>query len=112
MRCDRVDFEPGGVAYRHTHPGPGIRYLLFGAITIDSQGAEHTLGPGRGVVRARARPGAGHDGGRTSRRPSYASCCCPWSGPGSARSRYVDPADADKPKPQRATIFLEQPVRR
>jgi len=50
MRCDRVDFEPGGIAYRHTHPGPGIRYLLFGAITIDSLGAEHTLGPGRLVL--------------------------------------------------------------
>ena len=24
--------------------------------------------------------------------------------------KYVDPADADKPKTQRATIFLEQPV--
>ncbi|HEY7621409.1 MAG TPA: hypothetical protein VH834_16635, partial [Solirubrobacteraceae bacterium] len=46
MRCDRVDFGPGGIAYRHTHPGPGIRYLLFGAITIDSLGAEHTFGPG------------------------------------------------------------------
>ena len=23
---------------------------------------------------------------------------------------YVDPADAEKPKTQRATIFLEQPV--
>ena len=23
MRLDRVDFPPGGVAYRHTHPGPG-----------------------------------------------------------------------------------------
>ena len=46
MRCDRVDFEPGGIAYRHTHPGPGIRCLLFGRITIDSEGAEHTYGPG------------------------------------------------------------------
>ena len=46
MRCDRVDFEPGGIAHRHIHPGPGIRYLLFGQITIDSLGAEHTLGPG------------------------------------------------------------------
>ena len=26
--------------------------------------------------------------------------------------KYVDPADADKPKTQRATIFLEQPVSR
>ena len=47
MRCDRVDFGPGGIAYRHTHPGPGTRYLLFGEITIDSEGAEHTYGPGQ-----------------------------------------------------------------
>src|SRR5437868_341971 len=24
MRCDRVDFPPRGVAYTHTHQGPGI----------------------------------------------------------------------------------------
>ena len=64
MRCDRVDFPPGGIAYRHTHPGPGIRYLLFGRITIDSRGAEHTLRPGRAVVRARPRSGARDDRGR------------------------------------------------
>ena len=40
MRCDRIDFVPGGIAYRHTHPGPGIRYLLFGEITIDSEGED------------------------------------------------------------------------
>jgi hypothetical protein len=37
-RCDRIDFPPGGVAYRHTHPGPGVRYLLEGALTIESEG--------------------------------------------------------------------------
>ena len=31
MRHDRIDFPPGGIAYRHTHPGPGIRYLLHGS---------------------------------------------------------------------------------
>jgi hypothetical protein len=46
MRCDRVDFAPGGIAYRHTHPGPGIRCLLFGSITIDSLGDVHSYGPG------------------------------------------------------------------
>jgi len=30
MRCDRVDFPPGGIAYTHTHQGPGIRCLLGG----------------------------------------------------------------------------------
>ena len=35
VRLDRVDFPPGGIAYRHVHPGPGIRYLLHGELTID-----------------------------------------------------------------------------
>src|SRR5258705_5412002 len=34
MRCDRVDFPPGGIAYTHTHQGPGIRCLLIGVIRV------------------------------------------------------------------------------
>jgi hypothetical protein len=111
MRCDRVDFQPGGIAYRHVHPGPGIRYLLFGEITIDSLGAEHTLGPGeawfeRGpdpvlVTTAADEPSA-----------FVRVMLLPVQFAGQRTIRYVDPADADKPKTQRATIFLEQPVRR
>ena len=111
MRHDRVDFEPGGIAYRHVHPGPGIRYLLFGAITIDSLGAEHTLGPGeawfeRGPDPVLATTAAGE--------PSafVRVMLLPVEWAGQRTIKYVDPADADKPKTQRATIFLEQPVRR
>ena len=35
LRCDRVDFPPGGIAYRHVHPGGGVRRILHGALTID-----------------------------------------------------------------------------
>jgi len=45
MRCDRVDFPPGGMAYRHTHPGPGIRCLLHGSIEIESGGEIHAFRP-------------------------------------------------------------------
>src|SRR5437867_9129822 len=46
MRCDRVDFPPGGIAYRHTHPGAGIRCLLSGSIRIQgANGADETYGP-------------------------------------------------------------------
>lgn len=38
VRCDRIDFPLGGIAYPHTHPGPGIRYLLAGEIEIESEG--------------------------------------------------------------------------
>ena len=38
MRCDRIDFDPGGIAHRHTHPGPGTRCLLAGTIRIETAG--------------------------------------------------------------------------
>ena len=111
MRCDRVDFEPGGIAYRHTHPGPGIRYLLFGSITIDSEGAPHTYGPGepwfeRGPDPVLATTAADEPTAfvRVMVLPAE------WAG--KRTIKYVDPADADKPKTQRATIFVEQPVSR
>src|SRR5439155_26374745 len=46
MRHDRIDFPPGGIACRHTHPGPGIRYLLHGSIRIESGGEAHEYRPG------------------------------------------------------------------
>jgi hypothetical protein len=47
LRCDRIDFEPGGIAYQHTHPGPGIRRLLFGSLNIvglDGDGKDYAPG--------------------------------------------------------------------
>src|SRR5262249_37436596 len=34
MRCDRVDFAPGGVALPHGHKGGGIRCLLAGTLEV------------------------------------------------------------------------------
>ena len=46
LRCDRVDFPPGGVAYLHTHPGPGLRVLLNGRDPDRApQGTSHEYGP-------------------------------------------------------------------
>jgi hypothetical protein len=111
MGCDRVDFGPGGIAYRHTHPGPGIRYLLFGEITIDSLGAEHTLGPGEAWFERGPDPVLATT---AAEEPSafVRVMLLPVQFAGQRTIRYVDPADADKPKTQRATIFLEQPVAR
>ena len=111
MRHDRVDFQPGGIAYRHVHPGPGIRYLLFGAITIDSLGAEHTLGPGEAWFERGPDPVLATT---AADEPSafVRVMLLPVEWAGQRTISYVDPADADKPKTQRATIFLEQPVRR
>ncbi len=109
-RLDRVDFPPGGVAYRHVHPGPGIRYLVAGELTIESpdgtrryregeawfEGAEHSVvatagDRGAAFVRVLLLPAA-------------------WAG--RRTIRYLDPADEARPKLQRATILLEEPIGR
>ena len=36
LRLDRVSFPPGARAYRHVHPGPGIRVLTQGTLEIRS----------------------------------------------------------------------------
>lgn len=109
MRCDRVDFPPGGVAFEHTHPGPGIRVLLHGTIRIDSGGASREYGPldpwfesGPEPVFAQASASAETAFVRVLLLPAE------WAG--RRTIRYVDAADADKPKTQRATVFLEQPI--
>jgi quercetin dioxygenase-like cupin family protein len=109
MRCDRVEFEPGGVAHRHVHPGPGIRYLLYGQITIESEGRVDTYGPGEAWFER------GPDPVLATTSPSEPSAFArvlllPAAYAGERTIRYVDPADADKPKTQRAIVFCEAPV--
>lgn len=109
MRCDRVEFAPGGVAYRHTHPGPGIRCLLYGQITIDSEGRITTYGPGQAWFER------GPDPVLATTSPSEPSAFArvlllPAAYAGQRTIRYVDPADAEKPKTQTATVFCEAPV--
>jgi quercetin dioxygenase-like cupin family protein len=111
MRCDRVDFEPGGIAYRHTHPGPGIRFLLHGQITIDSLGHVETYDPGQAWFERGPDPVLATT---SSSEPSafVRVLLLPVACAGQRTIRYTDPADADKPKTQKATIFCEEPLSR
>jgi len=109
VRCDRVDFPPGGVAYRHVHPGPGIRRMLFGSLTIDTAGSRETFGAGQawfeGIdepVLATASPDEDSAFVRLLLLPVE------WQGRRSIH--YLDPADEEKPKLQRATVLLEEPL--
>ncbi|MDQ3894771.1 MAG: hypothetical protein M3292_08955 [Actinomycetota bacterium] len=109
MRCDRVDFPPGGVAYRHTHPGPGIRCVLRGSMRIESEGEVHTYQPfeawfERGPDPVFAAASA------TEETAFVRVMLLPREWEGRRTIRYVNPEDADKPKTQRATVFLDQPL--
>jgi hypothetical protein len=107
VRCDRIDFPPGGIAYTHTHPGPGIRCLLFGSIRIESGGETNeyeTLEPwfesGPEPVYAAA--------SETQPTAFVRVMLLPREWEGKRTIRYVDPADEDKPRLQRPTVFFDR----
>lgn len=109
IRCDRVDFPPGGIAYLHTHQGPGIRVLLKGAIRIDTDGTSHEYGPlepwfEAGPIPVLATASATED-------TAFVRCMIlPAALQGRSSIRYVREADADKPKPQRYEVFVDEPL--
>jgi quercetin dioxygenase-like cupin family protein len=109
LRCDRVDFPPGGVAYLHTHPGPGLRVLLKGRIRIETQGAVHEYGPFESWYETGPDP-VFAAASETEETAFVRVLVLPLEWAGRRTIAYVDPADEEKPKLQRARIFLEQPL--
>jgi hypothetical protein len=109
VRCDRVDFPPGGVAFRHVHPGPGIRRLLQGELTIDRNGEARTYRAGEAWLEERDDPVLAT--ASASEETAFVRVLLlPAEWAGKRTIRYVDPADEDKPKLQRATVFFEEPI--
>lgn len=62
----RVDFDPGYVAPRHTHPGEEIIYVLEGTLEYEIDGKTSTVKPGdvlfvpAGVVHSAKNVGSGN----------------------------------------------------
>jgi hypothetical protein len=110
-RCDRVDFPPGSVAYRHEHPGPGIRRLLFGSLTIDTEGGSRAYGPGQPWFEGIEQPVLA-TASETDATAFARVLLLPSEWAGRRTIRYLDPADDERPKLQRARIFLEEPLAR
>jgi hypothetical protein len=110
VRCDRVDFPAGAIAYRHVHPGPGIRRLLFGGLTIESEEGTRTYGPGGAWFES-----AGFPVRATASRSEHTAfvrvLLLPREWKGKRTIRHLDPADEERPRLQRAEVFLEEPLR-
>jgi hypothetical protein len=109
LRCDRVDFPPGGVAYSHTHPGPGLRVLLRGRLRVETLGEAHDYGPFEWWYETGSDPV--YAAASESEETSFVRVLVlPREWEGKRTIRYVDPADEDKPKLQRARVYFEQPL--
>jgi Cupin domain len=111
LRCDRVDFPPGGIAYRHVHPGPGIRRLLHGELTIDRGGGEvHTYRARESWYEAANDPVLA-TASATEETAFVRVMLLPAEWAGRRTIHYLDPADEEKPKLQRATVLVEEALR-
>ena len=109
VRCDRIDFPPGGVAHRHVHPGPGIRRLLHGELAIDAEGVEQTFGPGEAWFEGADDPVLATASG--SEDTAFVRVLLlPRECEGKRTIHYLDPADEARPTLQRATVLLEEPL--
>ena len=107
LRCDRVEFPPGGEALTHVHQGPGIRCLLMGAIRIDAEGQSHPYKPGEAWFEAGPDPvyaAASPDAPTAFARVMVLPRTCH----GKSSIRYVRPEDADRPKSQKYQIFADE----
>jgi quercetin dioxygenase-like cupin family protein len=109
IRCDRVDFPPGGIAYTHTHRGPGIRCLLAGAIRIETKGGAHGVNPGEPWFEAGPDPVLAI--ASATEPTSFARVMVlPAELLGKSSIRYVLPEDQDKPKRQTYQLFVDEPI--
>jgi hypothetical protein len=107
MRCDRVDFPPGGIAYTHTHRGPGIRCLLAGEIRVEVNGHAHAVQPGEPWFEAGPDPVLAF---ASERVPTAFARVMILSRElkGKSSIRYVKPEDQDKPKTQTYQVFCDE----
>ena len=109
-RLDRVDFPPDGIAYRHVHPGPGIRYLLDGELTIDrGDGHPRTYRAGEAWFEGADDPVLA-TASSTEDTAFVRVLLLPGEWAGKRTIRYVDPADEEKPRLQRATVLSVEPL--
>ena len=109
VRCDRIDFPPGGVAYRHVHPGAGIRRLLAGELTIETDHGKDTYRAGEAWFEGAEFPVLAT--ASASEETAFVRVLLlPREWEGRRTIRYLDPADEDRPKLQRAEILLEEPI--
>ena len=107
IRCDRVDFPLGGIAFTHTHRGPGLRCLLRGELMVRTEETQWMVGPGETWFESG--PDPIYAEASTEELTSFVRVLVlPADTLGKPSIRYVKPEDFDKPKTQTYTVFVDR----
>ena len=109
MRADRVDFPPRGVAYTHTHQGPGIRMLLRGRFRVETDGRTLVVEPGQPWFERGPDPVYAES--IVDEPTSFVRVMIlPAALLGKSSIRYLKPEDQARPKSQTYTVFVDAPI--
>ena len=109
MRGDRVDFPPRGIAYTHTHQGPGIRVLLRGRFRVETKG--HTVEIAPGEPWFERGPDPVYAESIADEPTSFVRVMVlPMALLGKSSIHYVKPEDQARPKAQTYTVFVDAPI--
>ena len=109
VRCDRVDFPPGGIAYTHTHAGPGIRCLLSGALKVTVESSSRDIAPG--VAWFESGPDPVLATASQNEPTAFARLMIlPVALKGKSSIHYVKLEDVDRPKTQKYEVFIDEPL--
>lgn len=106
VRCDRVNFPPGGIAWTHVHRGPGIRRLLFGTLRVEVDGKAHDIASGGAWFEAGPEPVLA-TASKTEPSAFARVMLLPREMKGKPSVRYTRPEDADKPRLQTYRVFVD-----
>lgn len=110
MRCDRVDFLPGGVAYTHVHQGPGIRCLACGEFSVTTGGKTMDFLPLGPWFESGSEPV--YAAGAANQPSAFVRVMVlPARLKGQSSIRYVNPEDKDKPRSQKYSVFIDELIK-
>jgi quercetin dioxygenase-like cupin family protein len=110
MRCDRVDFAPGGVALPHGHRGGGIRCLLTGTLDVAvGEAPSRLMRPGDAWFESGREPVLAKASAETPTAFIRVSVL-PAEIRGQSSIVYVDPADAARGRPRQYTVYVDEPI--
>ena len=109
LRLDQINFPPGACAYRHIHPGAGIRYLTCGELEIQSDHGSESMAAGSAWFEDANSP-VKAVASQTEPTAFVRAMVLPVEYFGKPTINYLDRADDNKPKLQTNTRFFDQPI--
>ncbi len=107
LRCDRVDFPKGAIAWTHVHQGPGTRCCLRGEIRVESEGQSQTMRAGEPWFERGSDPVIAYTSD-TQETAFARAMVLPRSCKGKSSLRYVRPEEQDQPRLQRYRVYGEE----